>query len=159
MNRNRFLILITVAGFLILTGNFNAQAQKVQGNKIKNWEITYSAFISLREGGKSFSLDSKGNFEKRSKNNKTNETLKDADLQEIVKLLAELNLPGTKTKTVKGKGIYDYPYWHFTIELDGRSYLMEGLSFDDADYLVLSKKQQRTFAKLKEKLKEIGAVR
>lgn len=154
---NRILSLMMVFGFLVF-GATLAEAQK-SSVKIKTWAINYSRFISLREGGRSFSLESQGNLEKRTKNSKTNETVAEADLQEIVKLLAELNLPRTKTKTVKGKKIYDYPYWSFTIEIDGKSYLMEGLSFDDAKFVVLTAKQKGIFAKLKENLNQVGAVR
>ena len=154
---NRILGLMMVFGFLAF-GVTLAEAQK-SSVKIKTWAINYSRFISLREGGRSFSIDGQGNLETRSKNSKTNETVAEGDLQEIVKLLAELNLPRTKTKTVKGKKIYDYPYWSFTIELNGKSYLIEGLSFDDAKFGVLTAKQKQIFAKLNEKLEKIGAVR
>jgi hypothetical protein len=158
MKQNRLLSLVVALGFLVF-GFSMAEAQKTSDKKIKTWAIYYSRFISLREGGRSFSLDGRGNLEKSSKKGETKETLVEADLQEIVKLLQELNLPGTKTKTVKGKKIYDYPYWSFTIELNGKSFLMEGFSFNDAKFLVLTKKQEQIFAKLNKKMEEVGAVR
>ena len=146
-------------GTIVFTGSFTVEAQKLPGNTFRTWEISSSAFLSLREGGKSFSLDSKGNLVKRRKNNETKEIVQGEFLQEIVRLLDELNLSRTMTKTVKGKRIHDYPYWNFTIVLDGRGFLMEGFSFYDAKYSVLTEKRKQTFAKLKEKLSEVGAGR
>lgn len=151
--------LIILFGVIMFSGSITAEAQKLSGNTSRTWEISSSAFLSLREGGRSFSLDSKGNLVKRRKNIETKEMVKAEALVEIVGLLQELNLSRTITKTVKGKRIYDYPYWNFTIVLDGKDFLMEGLSFGDAKFTVLTEKQKQTFAKLKEKLSEVGAVR
>lgn len=158
MNRDKFLVSIVAFGFLMLGCNLAADAQRRSGKEFRTWAIHSSAFLSLREGGKSFSLNDKGVLEKRSKNSETKETVKAADLQQIVKLLRELDLTRTKTKTVKGKGIYDWPYWGFTIEINGKSFLMEGFFFDDANLRVLTKKQTQTFVTLKEKLNEIGTI-
>ncbi len=151
--------LIMLLGTVLLTGSFTAKAQKLPGNTFRTWEITSSAFVSLREGGKSFLLDSKGNLVKRRKDSETKETVKEEGLQEIVRLLQDLDLPRTVTKSVKGKRIHDYPYWNFTIVLDGKSFLMEGFSFGDTKVTVLTEKRKQNFAKLKEKLSEVGAER
>lgn len=156
---NRFFTLAIVLAGLVFSGNFTAEAQKLSAKEFKTWTIHSSAFLSLREGGRSFSLDCEGNLEKRSKTGGTKEKLEPSYLQQIVKLLQELDLSQTKTKTVKGKGINDWPYWNFTIDLDGKSFLMEGLSFYDADFRVLTKKEKQIFAQLKEKLMEVGAAR
>jgi hypothetical protein len=82
-----------------------------------------------------------------------------ADLQEIANLIQELNLPRAKTKLVRGRRIYDFPYASLTISLNGKSFLMEGSSFYDARFVVLAKAGQQAFSKLKEKLIEVGAER
>lgn len=143
----------------MFSGGITAEAQKLSGNTFRTWEISSSAFLSLREGGRSFLLDSNGILKKRRGNSETTEIVKAEALQEIVGLLQELDLSRTRTKTVNGKRIYDYPYWNFTIVLDGKGFLMEGFSFGDAKFTVLTEKRKQTFAKLKEKLSEVGAVR
>jgi len=135
------------------------QAQQSAGKKIKTWSISSSAFIGLREGSRNFSLDGEGNLKKRSRSGETTAAVAGADLQEIGDLLQALELPRTKNRIVKGARVDDYPYWNFTITLDGKGYLMEGFSFNNETYVVLSAKQKETFLKLKEKLGQIGAKR
>jgi len=135
------------------------QHSKPAGTPVASWSIHSSAFLSLREGGRSFSLDSRGNLERRTKNLETKRTVQTADLQEIAKLIQELNLPRAKTKLVRGRRIYDFPYASLTISLNGKSFLMEGSSFYDAKFVVITKARQQTFSKLKDKLTEVGAER
>lgn len=158
MNIKNILSLTMVLLFLTFTA-CPVQAQQSAGKKIKTWSISSWAFISLREGSRNFSLDSEGNLKKQSRSGETTATVDGADLQEIGDLLQALELLRTKTRIVKGAQVYDYPYWDFTITLDGKSYLMEGFSFNDQRFVVLSAKQKEAFLKLKEKLDQIGAKR
>jgi len=68
-------------------------------------------------------------------------------------------LPRAKTKLVRGRRIHDFPYASLTISLNGKSFLMEGSSFYDAKFVVITKARQQTFSKLKDKLTEVGAER
>ena len=140
-------------------GRLTTEDRKPAGTPLENWSIHSSAFLGLREGGRSFSLDSRGGLEKRSKNHETKTTVHAADLQEIAKLIQELNLPRAKTRSVRGKKIYDFPYWNFTISLNGKSFLMEGFSFYDAKFVVMTKNRRKAFSKLKDKLIQVGAER
>jgi hypothetical protein len=142
-----------------VTNEGTERATRHQDRKPENWSIHSSVFLGLREGGRSVSLDSKGNLEKRSKNQESKITVHAADLQELTELIRELGLPRAKTRTVKGKKIYDFPDSSFTITLNGRSFLMDGSSFYDARFVVMTKNRQQAFSRLKEKLTAVGAER
>jgi hypothetical protein len=157
MNGNKVATLIAIFAIVLFGGYSASKAQNRTNKKINDWTISSSTFIGLREGGRSFSLDSRGVLNKRStKDGETSKKVKEDDLREITGLLAALRLPGTKTKIVKGAKVYDYGYWHFGITLDGKYYPMEGFAYNDSRFLVLTKNQKQTFEKLKEKLREIG---
>ena len=147
--------VVLICGWMVLfviSGTAQKTSTVKSAKDFETWSIHSSAFISLREGGKSFSLNSKGDLQRRSKNIETRGTVEAADLQEITNLIQNLNLPRTRTRTVKGKKIYDYPYWSFTILLDGKSFPVEGFSFADAKFLVLTATQRKTLDQLKLKL-------
>ena len=135
------------------------EVQKLSDPNFTNWRINYSRFSGLRSGGRSFSLDNKGNLVKRIQTTKTETNVAAEDLEEIVNLVRKLNLLRARTKTVKGWRIYDYPYWSFTIELDGKRFFMEGFSSHDENSVVLTKRQKQTFLRLNEKLADVGATR
>ena len=157
MKRTKILSLLLMLGFLAVGGTFTVKAQKLS-NKFKVWEISEG-----RSGGRtgrieSSSIGSDGNLIKREGSLKTTKKIDEPDLREIVKLLTELKLPGTKTRIVKGKRIYDGVYGWFTITLDGKDYKLEGSSFYDEKQVALTAAQKKTLDKLKSKLAEIRRI-
>jgi len=143
-----FLIIFTALIFV-----FTVSAQTA---KVGSWKITVSesgGFAGIHNSG---ALDSAGNLTRATKNGESSEKIDEEKITAIGRLINELKLPGTKLKTVKGLRIYDGIYKSFVITLDGKDYHLEGTSFDDAKYLVLSEKQRKVFEKLKSKLDEIG---
>lgn len=142
-----FIFMVTAFGFS------GAYAQKA---KFKTWKITASQSGGFAGIQKSYTLDSEGNLNRNNKGQENFEKIDDAKIKEIGKLVAELKLPATKQKTVKGKRIYDGIYTGLVITLDGKDYNVEGTAFNDTKYLALSAKQKATLEKLKAKLGEIG---
>jgi len=138
---------------------FATQTKEPTNKNFTTWAISYSRSSGLRSAGRSFSLDSNGNLKKQIQNNKTEARVLAEDLQEISKLLQKLNLVRAKTKTAKGHRIYDFPHWHFTIELDGKRFFMEGFASYDENFVVLTKNQKQAYAKLNAKLIEVSAAR
>jgi len=148
--------VVLICGWVILFG-ISGIAQKTltvrNTNALNTWAIHSSAILSLSEGGRTFSLDSAGNLQKRTKNIfESKKIVEPAELQQIAKLVQKLNLPRTKSRTVKGKGLYDYSYSNLTIMLNGKSFIVEGSSFDDEEFLVLTATQRKTLDQLKRKL-------
>ena len=145
-------------GFFAVGGAFTGQAQKLSNKQIKTWTI-YEGKGGGRAGKiDSYSIDSDGAFAETKGSKTTTSRIPAADLQELVKLLKDLKLPGTKTKIVKGDGIYDGVYGGLTITLDGKKYKIEGNSFYAEKQLVLLEGQKQTLDRLKRKLTEIRAA-
>ena len=148
--------VVLICGWVVLFG-ISGIAQRTltvkNTNGFNTWAVYSSEILSVNEGGRTFSLDSAGNLQKRSKNIfESKKVVEAADLQQIAKLLRKLNLPRTKARTVKGKGLYDYSYSNLTIMLDGKNFIVEGSSFEDEDFLVLTATQRKTLDQLKRKL-------
>jgi hypothetical protein len=132
-------------------------AVQAQTGQFKTWKISVSESGGYAGLKKNYTLDNDGNLNRAFKDERNFEKVDDAKIAEIGRLVKELKLPGTKLKTVKGLRIYDGIYRGLVITLDGKDYNVEGTSFDDAKYLALSKNQQATLEKLKEKLLELNS--
>ncbi|MEQ1763405.1 MAG: hypothetical protein ABL984_09705 [Pyrinomonadaceae bacterium] len=155
MARERILSLLIMLGFFVVGGAFTGQAQKLSIKQIKTWTI-YEGKGGGRAGRiDSYSIDSDGAFGETRGTKTTVRKIAAADLQELVKLLKDLKLPGTKTKIIKGDGVYDGIYGGLTITLDGKHYKIEGNSFYDEKQLVLMEPQKKTLDRLKRTLTEI----
>ena len=142
----------TILGFLLVftaIGSFAVSAQT-----FNNWKITMRQTGGFAGINKVVELDSRGILNRIDKNRQTSKKINRWKIAEIERLLEELRLPGTRQKNVKGEKIYDGIYRETVISLDGKNYRLEGSSFDDSKILALSKRQQRTLEKLKEKLEE-----
>jgi hypothetical protein len=135
-----------------------AQAQKLSNKKIETWKITSFQSGGIRGFIESSSFDSDGNFERQHGTEKTNEKFDESFVEEINVLIRELDLPRSKMKTVRGKGIYDGIYSGFTITLNGKVYRIEGSSFYDEKYLAPTTKQKETLKKLSELLVKIRTM-
>jgi len=129
---------------MILLTNVSAQ-----NANSKCWKITVSQSGGYAGINKIYTLDEKGNLMRKNKSQENFEKIGEEKTAEIGKLVRELKLPGTKLKTFKGSRIYDGIYTSFVINFDGKEYRIEGTSFDDAQFLNLSKKQKATLEKLK----------
>lgn len=130
----------------------SASAQKA---KFDTWKITASQTGGFAGINKIRELDSRGNLKQTDKRKETLRKINRRKIAEIDRLVKELDLRGTRQKTVKGDRIYDGIYSQFVITLEGKEYRIEGNSFDDSKYLALSRKQQATLGKLKSKLNEL----
>lgn len=156
MNKNKIFSWMFVLAFLVFSV-CSANAQRMSSESRKKWEISSMFFTDMREG-KNFSLDSKGLVVKVENKNETLILLNENELQEIDALVRNLNLSQTTTKTVIGKGVYDFPFWLFSIEIGDKYYVLDGEFFSDTKVTVLSDRQTLIFEKLKTKLEEIGAL-
>ncbi len=154
MKRTKSLSLLVILGFFVVGAAFTVKAQKLS-NKFKTWEISEGRSGGIRGMTERYSLDSNGNLIKRQGSTETTQKIGETALLEIVKLLGELKLPGTRTGIVKGDGIYDGIYGGFTIRLDGKVYKVEGKSFYKETQVVLTASQKKTLDELKSKLTEI----
>jgi hypothetical protein len=154
MKRTRILGFL----FIFALTAFGFSAIQAQALKFRTWKITQSQSGGFAGIQKTFALDSEGNLTRTTKGRENSEQIDSAKVAEIGRLVARLKLPGTKLKTVGGKGIYDGIYTGFVINLDGKDYKVEGTSFDNAKYLALSAKQKATLEKLKAKLNELGGL-
>lgn len=145
-------------GFFAVGGAFTGQAQKLSNKQIKTWTI-----YEGKGGGKagridSYSIDGDGALAETKASKTTIRKIAPADLQQLVKLLRDLKLPWTKTKIVKGDGIYDGVYGGLMITFDGKKYKIEGNSFYAEKQLVLTEPQKQILDRLKQKLAEIRTV-
>lgn len=145
------ILSIFVFGFL------SANAQRTTSESRKNWEITSIVFTDVNEKNE-FSLNSRGTIVKVEKKNETLSILNENELQEIDALVRNLNLSQTTAKTVKGKGVYDFPFWLVSIEIGDKYYVLDGAFFSDTKVTGLSDRQKAIYEKLKIKLEEIGAL-
>ncbi len=140
--------------FTILT--IGVSTVEAQIARIKTWKITVSQSGGFAGINKSYTLDQRGNLNRKNKKRITFEKIENFKIREIGSLIKELRLPGTGLKTVKGDRIYDGIYSGFVINIDGRDFSVGGNSFYDAKYLALSRKQKATLAELKAKLDELN---
>lgn len=130
-------------GFFAVGGAFTCQAQELSTKQIKTWTI-YEGKGGGRTGKiDSYSIDSDGAFVETKGSKTTTSKIATANLQELAKLLEGLKLPGTKTKLVKGDGIYDGVYGGLTITLGTKKYKIEGNSFYDEKQLVLLEAEKK----------------
>jgi hypothetical protein len=155
MKQKIILNLLMILGFLTVAGSFTAEAQKLSNNKFKTWKISDGQSGGIAGRIENYSISSDGNSIEQANMKTTTQKIDETDLQEIVGLLEELKLPGTKTKLVKGSRIYDGVYGGLTITLDGKDYKIEGNSFYDEKQIVLTAAQKKTLDQLKRKLAQI----
>ena len=146
---------LKITGLLLIFTVIASFAANAQNAKFKNWVITSSQSGGFAGINKSFTLDSEGSLNRKNRGVENFRKIDQAKINEIEKLIRELKLPGTKSKTFKGKKIYDGIYTSLIITLDGKEYKVEGNSFEDAKFLALSGKQKLTLEKLKAKLAEL----
>jgi hypothetical protein len=156
INRRKILSFLMIIGFFAAVKIFTINAQTPAKETVKTWRI-FSSQGSITATLRSYLLDSGGNFKetvntKAVANKKNDET----DLREISRLLHELNLPGAKTKIVKGSKIWDSYTSSVFITLDAKDFMIIGRPSADERQIMLSAKQKRIFLKLKKHLEKIG---
>ena len=148
-------ILTIVVAVFMLGGSLTAEAQRLPG---KTWTIEEGKGGGRAGRMNGYSISSDGMLVETVNSKSTTRKIGSAELQQLANLVEGLRLPGTKTKIVKGAGIYDGYYGGFTVTLDGVKYKLEGNSFYNEKQLVLSESQKRTLDGLKRKLTEIRAM-
>jgi hypothetical protein len=152
MKRTKILGFI----FILTIMAISFSTVEAQTTKFKTWKITVSQSGGYTGIMKSYALDNEGKLVRINKNQQIIEIIDPAKTEEIGKLIKELSLPRTKSKTVKGQRIYDGIYSSLVINLEGKDYKVEGNSFDDAKFLALTKKQKGKLEELKAKFNEIN---
>ena len=100
-------------------------------------------------------MNSEGNLSERVGAQETTKKIDATVLSEIVKMLEELNLPGAKSKIVKGSKIWDGDMSGVFIRLDGKEFIINASLHDDQRQILLTATQKKTLDKLKSKLVEI----
>lgn len=156
MNKSKLFGWLMIL-FIFVFGFLSANAQRTTSESRKNWEITSIVFTDVNEKNE-FSLNSRATIVKVEKKNETLSILNENELQEIDALVRNLNLSQTTTTTVKGKGVYDFPFWLFSIEIGDKYYVLDGVFFSDTKVTVLSESQKIIYEELKSKLEKIGLV-
>jgi len=156
MNKSKIFGWLMILSIFVF-GFLSVNAQRTTSESRKNWEITSIVFTDVNEKNE-FSLNSRGTIVKVEKKNETLSILNENELQEIDALVRNLNLSQTTAKTVKGKGVYDFPFWLVGIEIGDKYYVLEGVFFSDTKVTVLSESQKIIYEELKSKLEKIGLV-
>ena len=147
---------------MFLAGSAGAQSSDPDNptnKKIPTWRISEAKSGGLRGKTDGYSIDSYGHLVDTKDSKQTTRKVTSAELAELGNILVGLRLPGTKTRMVKGDGIYDGVYGGLTITLDGKDYKIEGNSFYAERQLVLSASQKAGLEQLKQKLAKIRTGR
>lgn len=124
-----------------------------------DWSISFSetgGFAGLNRG---YTIDSGGNFTRfetqggKLKNKKIK--ISAGELRKLGRLVRELKLAGTATRTVPGLHIYDGVYTSLVIGDRGVDYRVEATAFDDAEISALNEKQKAALRRLKQYIEEL----